>query len=196
MKWSGPDPPARSQQPDMQPDKDQNAHPMPVQTGGSQHEAFRQRYGLVVKALVDAFAARLKTVVLFGSQARGDRRRDSDHDLFVVIEDLPGEPVARQRTVRMILLPILDQLPGDINFIAKTPEEVAANLTPLLLDVCVDGVCLYGGDYFEPYRTRALNALHESKLERRRVGGELMWFFPQTQAVEWELSWEGYRELT
>jgi predicted nucleotidyltransferase len=174
----------------------QNLHTMLVQVDASPQEAAQQRYDLVVKALITAFAGHLKTIVLFGSQARGDAQPDSDHDLFIVVKDLPGEPVARQRTVRMVLLPILDQLPGDINFIAKTPEEVAANLTPLLLDVCVDGVCLYGKDYFEPYRTKALKALHESKLQRRRIGGELMWLFPETPAVNWELSWDGYRELT
>lgn len=155
-----------------------------------------QRYQIVVKALVEAFAHRLKTVVLFGSQARGEARSESDHDLFVVVQDLPTNPLARQRTVRSILLPILDQLPGSINFIAKTPEEVALNLTPLLLDVCVDGICLYGADYFEPYRERALVALHQSKLQRRRVGGVWMWLFPQLPTRAWELSWEGYFERT
>ena len=85
-----------------------------------------ERYRLVLQALEDAFAERLKMVVLFGSQARGEARPHSDHDLCVVIEGLPTEPVARQRAVRGILLPILDRLPGPITFLAKTPEEVAA----------------------------------------------------------------------
>ena len=157
-------------------------------------ETAPERHRLVVQALVDVFAGRLKTVVLFGSQARGDARPGSDHDLFVVIEGLPVDPLARQRAVRGVLLPILDRLPGPISFVAKTPEEVAANLTPLLLDVCVDGICLYGAAYFEPYRERALAALRQSKLRRQRVGGALMWLFAQMPAADWELSWEGYLE--
>jgi uncharacterized protein len=146
--------------------------------------------------LVYTFAERLKTVVLFGSQARNEASADSDHDLLVVIAGLPADPLFRQRAVRSVLLSILDQLPGSINFVAKPPEEVAANLTPLLLDVCVDGICLYGADYFEPYRQRALTALRQSNLQRRRVGGVSMWIFPQLPPFDWEFSWEGYFERT
>jgi hypothetical protein len=153
-----------------------------------------ERYRLVVQVLEEAFAGRLRAVVLFGSQARGEAQPDSDHDLCLVIEGLPADPLARQRAVREILLPILDRLPGPITFLAKTPEEVAANLTPLLLDVCVDGICLYGAAYFEPYRQKALAALGQSKLRRRRVGGALMWLFDQMPVTDWELSWEGYFE--
>lgn len=154
----------------------------------------QQRYDVVIRALVDAFAQRLKTVVLFGSQARGDAKPESDHDLLVVIDNLPDSPLARQRIVRYTLLPILEQLPGTINFVAKTPAEVAANLTPLLLDVCVDGLCLYGIDYFEPYRRQALTALGQSKLTRHRVGGTLLWLFPKMPMADWSLNWEGYLE--
>jgi predicted nucleotidyltransferase len=95
-------------------------------------ETAQERYHLVVQALEKTFAGRLKTVVLFGSQARGQARPGSDHDLYVVIEGLPREPLARQRTVRGILLPILDRLPGAISFVAKTPEEMAANQGSIL----------------------------------------------------------------
>jgi predicted nucleotidyltransferase len=152
------------------------------------------RYRPIVQTLENTFAGRLKTVVLFGSQARQEARPDSDHDLFVVIEDLPRDPLARHRTVRTTLLPILHDLPGPVSFVAKTPEEVAANLTPLLLDVCAEGICLYGASYFEPYRQKALAALRRSGLRRQRVGGGLMWLFPRMPAGDWELSWEGYRE--
>jgi len=86
-------------------------------------ETAQEHYRLVVHALESTFAGRLKTLVLFGSQARGEARPGSDHDLYVVIEGLPREPLARQRTVREILLPILDRLPGGIRFVAKTPQE-------------------------------------------------------------------------
>lgn len=174
-------------------------HDETEQFSGNRMEAetamtLRERYAPIVHALVDTFGKRLRTVVLFGSQARGQSSPSSDHDLFVVIEELPAEPLARQRIVRESLLPILDQLPGPISFIAKTPEEVAANLTPLLLDVCVDGICLYGSSYFETYRQRALAALRQSALRRQRVGGTLMWLFPELPKTDWELSWEGFRE--
>lgn len=157
-------------------------------------DQLEQRYRPIIQSLKNGFKERLKTVVLFGSQARGEARPESDHDLFIVVEDLPIEPVARQRSVRALLLPVLDNLPGTINFVAKKPNEVAANLTPLLLDVCVDGICLYGLAYFQPYRQKAMAALRQAKLKRHRLEGAYMWLFPHLPAGDWELSWEGYRE--
>lgn len=153
-----------------------------------------KHYTPIVNALERAFNGRLETVVLFGSQARQAARSSSDHDLLLVIRDLPRDPLARSRTVRMALLPILDRLPGPIGFVAKTPSELAAGLTPLLLDVCVEGVCLYGETFFEPYRQKALTALRRSGLRRQKVGGTLMWLFPHLPPGDWELSWEGFCE--
>jgi len=172
-----------------------------IQVAYSQDEplsqsTMEQRYRPIVQMLKDAFAERLKTAVLFGSQARGEAQPNSDHDIFIVIEDLPRDPLARSRIVRTPLLPILDCLPGPIGFVAKTPDEVEANLTPLLLDVCVEGVCLYGASYFEPYRQKALAALRQSGLRRHRVGKSLMWRLPQAPTGEWELSWQGSEEST
>jgi predicted nucleotidyltransferase len=155
--------------------------------------ARKERYQPVIQVLKQQFGPRLRTVVLFGSRARGEARPNSDHDLFVVIGRLPVEPVARQRLVRTALLDILGELPGTVNFVAKTPEEVAANLTPLLLDICVDGICLFGEEYFEPYRRKALIALQQSNLQRQKLGATHMWLLPKGPSGNWELNWEGYR---
>jgi hypothetical protein len=174
-------------------------YPHELQERGAQnppvaHSAAIKPYSRVIETLKQTFAERLETIVLFGSQARGKARPDSDHDLFVVIKDLPQDPLARVRTVRLALLPILQDLPGALSFIAKTPEEVQAGLTPLLLDVCTEGICLYGATYFEPYRQKAVAALRQSGLRRRKVGQSQMWLFPQIPRRDWELSWEGYHE--
>jgi predicted nucleotidyltransferase len=165
-----------------------------IQDDSPDQRAVEERYRPVVQALERRFDERLRAVLLFGSQARGAARPESDHDLFVVIEGLPHDPVARSRVVRTALMPVLDRLPGPIGFVAKTPGEVQAGLTPLLLDVCAEGVCLYGASYFEPRRRRVLNALRQSGLHRRRMGNSLMWLFPRAPTGDWELSWEGYRE--
>lgn len=169
-----------------------------VKVGGNtiQETSIQNRYRSTVDALLERFGARLKTVVLFGSQARMETHSASDHDIFVMIDNLPAEPVARQRIVRGALLPVLGELPGAISLIARTPEEVAANLTPLLLDICVDGICLWGSSVFEPYRTKALAALNRSPLRRQRLRGTLMWVSPHTPPRNWQLNWEGYVEYT
>ena len=155
----------------------------------------RKRYEPVVDVLRKAFGSRLKAVVLFGSQAREAATATSDHDLFVVIEGLPCDRLARHALVRGTLLPVLDQLPGPIAFALKTPDEFEANLTPLLLDICLEGICLHGRAFFEPYRRKALKAVRQSGLRRTEVGNTMMWVLPRFPTNDWELTWEGYREL-
>ena len=58
----------------------------------------------VVQSLKNRYGNRLKMVVLFGSRARGEERPNSDYDFFVVIEDLPVDPVKRLKEIRMTLL--------------------------------------------------------------------------------------------
>ncbi|RMI09797.1 MAG: hypothetical protein D6681_06730 [Calditrichaeota bacterium] len=151
----------------------------------------QELYRPLVENLRKAFGDRLKAVVLFGSQARSEEILERDHDILVVIEGLPRNPLYRLKEVRQTILDI----PLQINFIAKTPEEVAANLTPLMLEVCLDGLCLYGEAYFRPFRERALKALKQSGLKRVQVGQEWYWRFEKAPARDWELTWDGYREL-
>ena len=148
-------------------------------------------YQPLIDKLIQAFKDRLKTVVLFGSRARGPVSGDKDHDIFVVIENLPAPPLQRQKEVRHAIWDVDLR----INTIAKTPEEVAANLTPLLLEICVDGISLYGCSYFEPYQKMAQRAIKQAGLKRKRVGREWYWMFDSVPDKEWELNWEGYREL-
>ncbi len=149
-------------------------------------------YNPLIKSLCNEFGDQLKTIVLFGSRARKEARDDSDHDILLVIENLPLKPLQRQKLIRTAIW----EVPLRINTIAKTPEEVKKNLTPLILEVCVDGICLYGKDYFEPLRKKALNALKDAGLKRKMVGHEWYWHFEKIPIKEWELTWEGFRELS
>jgi len=151
-------------------------------------------YTILLQALTAAFGSRLKTIVLFGSRARAEAVPDSDQDIFLVAEDLQVDPLARTKQVRGALLPCLADLPGAMNLHAKTPLEFEADLTPLYIDICVDGICLYGEGYFEPLRTKGLAALRSSGMKRTRVGGSLFWMLPAGGPRNWELTWEGYRE--
>jgi uncharacterized protein len=155
-----------------------------------------EEYRTLLEALSSRFGSRLKTVVLFGSRARGEASPGSDHDFFVVVEGLPADPLGRTRLVRGTLTPCLARLPGAINLHAKTPSEFEADLTPLYLDVCVDGICLLGEDYFQPLRERALAALAASGMKRKRIGRTLFWMLQGVGPHNWELTWDGYRERT
>lgn len=151
-------------------------------------------YGVLVQALLERFGERVQMIVLFGSRSRGEAHPDSDHDIFVVIEGLPRDPLARQREVMAPLLPQLLRLPERLSVIAKTPEELQGDLSPLMVDVCVDGIGLYGQSYFESLRTKVMQALKAAGLQRRRLTGTWMWMFPSLPQQEWAVTWEGYRE--
>ncbi len=151
-------------------------------------------YNILVHTLVEHFGERLKMMVLFGSQSRGDARPDSDHDIFVVVEGLPQDPLARQRKVMAPLLPALLCLPERLSVIAKTPQELLGDLTPLVVDVCTDGIGLYGQAYFKTLQTKVMQALRDAGLQRRRLAGTWMWMFPALPEKEGAVTWEGYRE--
>ena len=151
-------------------------------------------FGVLVQTLLERFGERLLMIVLFGSHSRGEERPDSDHDILVVIEGLPRDPLARQREVMAPLLPQLLRLPKQLSVIAKTPEELHGDLTPLMMDVCVDGIGLYGQSYFEGLRSKAMQALRAAGLQRRRLAGTWMWMFPSLPQKEWAVTWEGYSE--
>jgi uncharacterized protein len=150
-----------------------------------------ETYQTLISRLKEVFGERLKAIVLFGSRARGAVREDRDHDIFLVVEGLSDKYLKRQREVQSAIRDVAMR----INTISKTPEEVASNLTPLMLEVCVDGITLFGDDYFEPIRTRALKVLKDSGLKRKKVGREWHWEFEKMPRGEWDFTWEGFREL-
>ncbi len=154
----------------------------------------QKEYRLLVNALRQQFGQRLKLVVQYGSQSREEAKPTSDHDIFVVVEGLPADPLARQREVMTPLLPVLLELPERLSIVAQTPDELAENLTPLLIDVCTDGRSLYGESYFVTMQNRVKQLLSAAGLQRRRLGGTWMWIFPSLPTQEWELDWAGYRE--
>ena len=155
----------------------------------------QEMYGALVEAFANHFGDELQMIILFGSRSRGEARAESDHDIFVVIDGLPQDPLQRQRKVMEPLLPKLTELPERLSVIAKTPEELHADVTPLLVDLCTDGIALYGKSQFEMLRERVLSALRDSGMNRQKIGGTWMWLFPARPERDWELTWEGYREI-
>lgn len=151
----------------------------------------QETYTQLVSRLKGSYGSRLRAVVLFGSHARGEARAESDHDILLIIEGIEKNPLKRMKGIRSLIL----DMPVRFNFIAKTPEDLAENLTPLLLDICVDGKAIHDDGYFETYRKKGLEALKQAKLKRRRVGREFYWQFDRIPQKEWELTWDGYREF-
>jgi len=101
---------------------------------------------IAVESLINRFGERLEGIVLFGSRARKKVTEWSDIDLFVVIEDLPKDPVERGRVVyRVVAPPLLQKFNCDITVIEAEAKEIGKGkeLTPLLINIAHDGIILY-----------------------------------------------------
>lgn len=132
---------------------------------------------------------RLVAVALYGSHARGQAREDSDIDLFLVVRDLPRDPVERARLLRM---PLMGLGPAPLSLNAVTPEDFSADIAPLDLDLALDAVILHGPTSF---LARKLARLREILAEARlRRDPDLVWrWIDRPTRRDWAVTWEGAR---
>lgn len=142
----------------------------------------------VASKLREGLGDDLVAVVLFGSRARGEAREDSDWDVLVIANSLPGRTL--ERTIRLKrMLPAAYR--GEISLLAKAPEEFMSSLPDLYLDIASDGVVLYDTDDFMAGRLRSLRGLISRKgLRREREGRDLIWRWRETPSPDWSLDWE------
>jgi len=105
----------------------------------------------LIRLLREEFGDRVRSVLLFGSVARGTARPDSDVDVCLVIRDLP---ISRYRR-HQLLSPVLERLrqgeayttligrgySPDVAAILYTPEEIQ-HTKAIFLDFVEDGVVL------------------------------------------------------
>lgn len=105
----------------------------------------------LLQLLREEFGDRVRSLLVFGSVARGMARPDSDVDVCVVIRELP---VSRYRR-HQLLGPVLERLrhsaayedlirrgcTPDVAAILYTPEEFQET-KPIFLDLVADGVLL------------------------------------------------------
>ena len=146
----------------------------------------------VVEALRRALGEDLIALVLFGSHARGDARPDSDWDLLIIARNLPQRHLSRYRMLK-------EQLPpswrGRISILAKTPAEFEAALSPLYLDIALDGRILYDPQGYAQARLQEIRRLIEAKgLRRERQGHDFVWRWLTFPGFGWSLSWKEARE--
>jgi predicted nucleotidyltransferase len=147
----------------------------------------------VVSALRHHLGPNLVAIVLFGSRARGDHRPDSDWDLLVIADRLPQKPFQRHLYLKR-LLPLMWR--GQVSVLAKTPAELEANLTSLLLDVALDGIILYDTDAYIARRlAHVQHLLAEKGLYRVQVGRDLTWQWREFPGRDWSIEWEMRDEL-
>jgi predicted nucleotidyltransferase len=139
-------------------------------------EPYRSLVNRLLGELMSAYGDRLVSLVVFGSVARGDARKDSDIDLLLVIGSLPKSRLERQREfigVEKALDECLDELSGQgysvsISPILLMPDE-ASKVSPLYLDMVEDAVIVYDKDGFFG------NVLERLRERLKELGSRRIW---------------------
>jgi len=131
--------------------------------------------------LKEVFGDNLVSLVLYGSVARGDFRKDSDIDLLIIFENLPKEKLLRQK--------LFIGVEKDISFdelykkdyqtifspILKTSEE-AKFLSPLYLDMVDDAIVLYDkNSFFQNVLARLKSRLKELGAVKKKIDDKWYW---------------------
>lgn len=144
-------------------------------------------YGKLIEKLAEAlkrrYGDRFISLVVFGSVARGEARRDSDIDLLLIIDSIPKGRLERQKEfmeVEREMQDYLDELLDegyfvDFSPIIKTPEE-ALRISPLYLDIVEDGIVVYDKDgFFRKILEKVRKKLRELGSRRVRMGKKWYW---------------------
>ena len=147
------------------------------------NEPYASLLNRLVRIMEEEFGDDLVSVVLFGSVARGDNRKDSDVDLLIVAKNLPKDSMLKRIRLfeeKVEDKPNLEQYWKEGYYISlspilKTPEE-AEKFSPLYLDMTQDAVILYDkGGFFKGVLDRLRERLKELGAERVWMGRKWYW---------------------
>ncbi len=115
-------------------------------------EPIRASLVAATEAWCELLGPRLRSLVLFGSVARGQSTARSDIDLLVIADGFPRSLVERRRPLLAAWSRVRTQheLPAvDWNLVTKSPEEAQFH-SPLYLDIVEDGILLVDRrDFFQ-----------------------------------------------
>jgi len=147
----------------------------------------REPYKTLIEKLVEAlkrrYGDRFISLIVFGSIARDEMRKDSDIDLLLVIDSLPKRRLERQKEFMEVEKEVeryLDKLFDegyfvDFSPIIKTPEE-AMRISPLYLDMVEDALIVYDkDDFFRKILQNVRSRLKELGSKRVRMGKRWYW---------------------
>lgn len=141
----------------------------------------------VVQALQEGLGDRLISVILFGSQARGDIKPESDWDFLVIAKDLPSAPLERHLALKR-LLP--EAWRGGVCLLAREPAEFEAHVPSLYLDVALDGKVLYDSHGYAAGKLAFLRGLMERLgLYREQTSSGDIWRWRKEPSSPWRLAW-------
>ncbi len=145
-------------------------------------------YETLLKEILDEirryFDKNLVSVVLYGSLARGEVKKDSDIDLLIISENLPKERSRRQDMFMELEKESDEEIKRIyekwgcypyISPILKTREETR-NLSPLYLDMVTDARILYDkDDFFKGILEKLRMELDSLNAKKIKVGKKWYW---------------------
>lgn len=141
----------------------------------------------LVHVIKERMGGNLTSLVLFGSQSRGDAGPASDYDILLVARVLPPKGMERYRHIRESLRGVA-ALP--VSFTLKTEEEIDKDITSLLLDIAIDGKTLYDNGFMSERLDRLRKILDKKGLIREKVKNSFFWKWKVPPASgRWEISW-------
>jgi predicted nucleotidyltransferase len=144
----------------------------------------------LVESLRKGLGQNLIALVLYGSRARGDQRRTSDWDIFVLVRSLPVSPMKRYAQLRSLRH---EEPEGGVSFLAKTRKQFEDGFPSFYLDLALDGVILYDTDgYMQSKLWRIREIIKETGLKRERIPGGFFWDWKKYPGRDWEISWKGF----
>ncbi|MEM2990842.1 MAG: nucleotidyltransferase domain-containing protein [Halobacteria archaeon] len=146
-------------------------------------EPYKTLLEKLIEALKRRYGDRFISLVIFGSVARGEMKKDSDVDLLLIIDSISKGRLERQGE----FMEVEGEIEGYLNVllaegywidfspIIKTPEE-AMRISPLYLDMVEDAVILYDRDgFFKNILERVRNRLRELGSRRIELGKRWYW---------------------
>ncbi|SFF60371.1 nucleotidyltransferase domain-containing protein [Thermoflexibacter ruber] len=99
--------------------------------------------GLIIsefkKIVEQIYGERLSKVILYGSQARGEAKPDSDIDLLVVLKDEHISLIKEIRTINQKVIDLILQYDKPISFLPVTQTKFETHKSPLFYFIRKEG---------------------------------------------------------
>ncbi len=146
----------------------------------------------IVEVFKSYLGDNLICIILFGSRARGEASEGSDYDLFIISKNLPTSQIERSR---FISIPLYKNNLEGLSILAKSPEEFLKDISPLYLDLSIDGIVLYDKDFIISKIKKLKEIIKSAGLQRIKDNGEYHWSWLKYPKGEWEITWDGFHEL-